>query len=734
MLIQQKPAVSKVQRVSFVMAPALLLGLNLLIFGTFTVFSQNNGEFLIAYTEALNHYYLPALLIFLGACAVPLVLGQGVSRFFSLILFVLAMASYIHGNLLLWNTGILDGNQLDLSRTWRSLIDALIWAALAWLAYRHRCWLSVKGWKICMTLVLFQFISAMLMLFNAPQQEKSGVEEFSEKLSGFSQESNVIHLILDGFQASVFEQLLSAQPGLADEFEGFTFFRDATSTSNVTYLSVPASLSGTAFVNDRSITDYHKQTLRGHNLFSVMAANEYAVDIATPLWWNKSNDAFDSYYRIPTPYADHAEARQSSALLLADLSLYRHAPHFLKHWIYRSGLWLLSSKLVDQPEMQFEHFSHNAFLADLISESSASDIPPRYKFIHLVTPHAPLVTNSSCSFAGTAKDYSSDAFSHQSLCTINNVVAFLSRLKSLDVYDETLLLIHSDHGGGVPFDMQDENGDETNSEEALDQIWGSPLPLVLIKPRFNSGRLAISNQKVQLLDLPATVRSELGLDGSFPGQSMFADQADDNRDRFYYQSRIHRNEAAAKNYFEEFSAYRINGSVYKVESWHGPEAYGAPVNDDATDYRPGDKITFGQDGSSRPFQQTGFGMGATQKITWSVGAETRLKVRLLEINSSVTMRINVKPFLVPGVLEAQEVRVFASDVLVAEWSESSSDFKHHDIALPADVISQSGLTEIRFEFPNAQSPEALGVGSDTRALALAFLSIEFIPEKGPDAR
>ena len=163
MTIQEKPGVSKTRRAIFVMAPALLLGLNLLVFGTFVVFSENRGEFLVAYPDALRQYYLPALLIFLGACALPLLLGERLSRGFGAILFVLAVVSYIHGNLLLWNTGVLDGSQLDLSRTWRSLIDALIWLALAWLAYRYRRWLSVHGWKLCMTLVLFQVIGVISM-------------------------------------------------------------------------------------------------------------------------------------------------------------------------------------------------------------------------------------------------------------------------------------------------------------------------------------------------------------------------------------------------------------------------------------------------------------------------------------------------------------------------------------------------------------------------------------------
>jgi len=240
------------------------------------------------------------------------------------------------------------------------------------------------------------------------------VVDFPKELAAFSINSNVIHIILDGYQASVFEQLLTEQPGLAKDFSGFTFFRDASTSSAITYLSVPAALSGKAFKNDQLISAYQERALRGHNLFSFLADNGYSLDVATPSWWNEPNELFASYYRIPGPYTDAHGALLSTALLLADISLYRQTPHFLKSMIYRSGAWLLSGWLVVKPEQQFAHFAHNAFFMDLIDKLAVAPSGPRYKFIHLVTPHPPLVTLADCSFAGASLEYSRDAFIQQS--------------------------------------------------------------------------------------------------------------------------------------------------------------------------------------------------------------------------------------------------------------------------------------------------------------------------------
>lgn len=507
-------------RVIAVMSPALLLGLNLLVFGTFAVFGENRGEFLVSYQNMLQNYYLPALAVFLIFALPPMFFDHRVSRAYNAVLILIGVLTYIHGNLILWNTGVLDGTHLDLSKTWRSVVDVLLWVTLAGAAYRYRSWLLLHGWRVCVALILFQTIGVLFVLSHGQDKNQPLVVGFPKELAAFSKNSNVIHIILDGYQASVFEQLLTEQPGLTNDFSGFTFFRDASTSSAITYLSVPAALSGKAFKNDQLISAYQEQALRGYNLFSFLAHNGYSLDVATPAWWNKSNDLFASYYRIPEPYADEHGTLLSTALLLADISLYRQTPHFLKSTIYRSGAWLLSGWLVATPEQQFDHFAHTAFFMDLIDKLTVVPSGPRYKFIHLVTPHAPLVTLADCSFAGAALEYSRDAFVQQSRCTLKNLVSLLKKLKISGAYDNSLLIVHGDHGGGVAFDMVGENGVKTNSTEALSHMWGNPLPLVLIKPRFESGKLKISNQPVELLDLPSTVAHQLALEGNFPGHSI----------------------------------------------------------------------------------------------------------------------------------------------------------------------------------------------------------------------
>jgi len=712
------------KRLRFAIAPALLLCANLVLFGSFAVFVGNPGEFLVAYREALALLLLPASVVFIGLVLLATLLGPKRGRLYNALIVFLATVTYIHGSLLLWNTGVLDGAALDHTESRRSIIDAIIWLLLAGLALRYRQWLALHGWKLCSVLLLFQLIGVTVQFPRLAQTPHSTLA-MPDQLPEFSKDKNVIHIVLDAFQANVFEHLLNENPQLAEQLTGFTFFRDALTASDVTYLSVPAALSGKAFTNETTITEYHQQTLGGANLYTFLADNDFAIDVATPVWWNQGNDLFARYYRIPAPYADREQAILSTALLLMDISIYRQMPYFLKALVYNHGNWQLSSRLIAQPELQFQHFAHNKFLRDLSIRMNAGASQAKYKFIHLVTPHAPLVSRADCSFTGAELKYSMDAFSAQSSCTLHNLLGFIQKLKDLDLYDRSTLIIHGDHGGGVAFAMHDADGNPTTSSQALHRMWGNPLPLVLVKPPGVTGSLKISETPVSLLDIPATVADLLEKDNPFPGISMYGADHPAVTERVYFHSTMHRNDAAAKDHFDNFSSYTVTGSIYDVTAWSDETLIQAPVTGADGEYAWGTALSFGATGTFRPFQHGGWTITAARDITWTEGYRSGLSMPFAETDADVLMKVTFKPLLAAGKLDQQNVTVLVGDRQVAQWQLSENRFQTRELTLPASMLSRDGNTALSFVTPDARSPASLGTGSDKRTLGLAFMNLQF---------
>lgn len=726
---QQKYTTTTGRDLPTAVLPSLLLGLNWLLFGTWAVYSLNPHEFLVSYGALLWKFFAPAILVFIGLGLASIKLGLRSRLIFNTIILFLVFASYIHGNLLSWNSGILDGTSLSFSETWRSGLDGLVWLMLAYLVIRFRRWLYVHGWQICLLLIVFQGIAALSSLLNFEAAQRT-TTSFPDKLGRFSPELNVIHIVLDGFQGNVFEDLLKAHPDLEENLSGFTLFRDATTASDVTYLSIPAALSGQIFTNQTSISEYHQNTLEGDNLYRFLNDNKFDVDIATPFLWNKPQPWFNSYMRIPTPYAGKGEIETSSAFLLLDISLFRQVPHFFKPGVYGSGRWLLSGTLVSNPEQQFQSFSHLSFLEDLQTRLSASARHPKYKFLHLVTPHAPLVHQQDCGFSGVPRENKATAYPDQAYCALKAVISFLTELQSQGIYDRSLILIHADHGAGIPFNMRRGNGDATNSFDALRHVWGNPLPLVLIKPVAGKGRLKVSNQQVQLTDLPRTTAELLGLNTEFPGHSMFSEDVITNEDsaditRYFYHSSTHRTEASQKDRFDDFVGYQINGSIFEVDSWQQILRYTAPVTNELQIYNWNTKITFGAAGSFLEFETGGWARETRGGTSWAVGKAASLAMDFGAVQNTVNLRAKVRPYLVPGELDQQNVNIYVGETKAGEWSLNNQKFQEISLQLPASVFNSDGKTEITFEFLDAASPVAMGTGKDTRELAVAFMALQF---------
>lgn len=710
---------------SGVLAPVVLLCLNLFIFGTATVYYGNQGEFLVEDEDVLLLLLLPATVIAL----VLTLMGWLASRRFlwttAAVWYFLAFVTYVHGNLVRWSTGVLDGAALDMGNTIAVLADSVIWLLLGWLVWHFRAWLVVHGWKLCVLLGLFQLVGAL----DIKHQSKTGNREMKEvpsELYSFNDGPNVLHIILDGFQGNVFESVLDRNPQFAERWQGFVHFRDALTPSAVTYLSVPATLSGKAFDNSISITQYHDETLGGENLYTLLHDNGYAVDIASPLWWNLKRDFFASYYPVPVPFASLEETIRSTAWYLFDLSLFRQVPYWLKSTIYRNGAWRFSSQFAAHPEQQFQHFAHSAFMRDLAAKARVGRATPTYKVIHLISPHAPLVSNAECGYTGRELYVSEESFFNQSRCTVIEVDRLFDRLKALGIYDDMLILVHGDHGGGIAFEMIAEDGELTSSSVALENLWGNPLPLVLVKKPAARGPLQVSDRNVSLIDYPATVADVLKLEHDFLGQSMFSTLTPPAR-RMHYTSTQHRNAAAEKDRFANFTSFAVDGSIFRVASWSKIGIFQASATELSGQYEWGTPLTFGRSGSFKAFGDGGWTVTRGGDVNWTQGKVSGLLLPVSATSGDVRLSFTVRPLLVPGKLEMQRVGIEVNGQRVADLELTEDRFKTYRVEIPGELLTGEEIA-LKFLLPDAASPESLESGEDRRPLALAFFKVQLDPQ------
>lgn len=80
------------------------------------------------------------------------------------------------------------------------------------------------------------------------------------------------------------------------------------------------------------------------------------------------------------------------------------------------------------------------------------------------------------------------------------------------------------------------------------------------------------------------------------------------------------------------------------------------------------------------------------------------------------------PFLVAGLIDAQEIKVYANNEYLGDMELNEQNFIKKSLKLPKHILEKGSILEIKFELPNAASPKELGISNDSRKLGIALKS------------
>ena len=132
------------------------------------------------------------------------------------------------------------------------------------------------------------------------------------------------------------------------------------------------------------------------------------------------------------------------------------------------------------------------------------------------------------------------------------------------MYDNTLVVISSDHGIGSP-PPQFVNNRQTPMGEVA-RIAGNAMALLVVKPLNSNGPVRISRAPTTITDIPATILDGVGVAPNLPGEPALKLAEDAQRVRpwaFYDWER----DDWGQNYFETLDIIEINGPVLDGNNW-----------------------------------------------------------------------------------------------------------------------------------------------------------------------
>ena len=388
---------------------------------------------------------------------------------------------------------------------------------------------------------------------------------------------NVFHIVLDGFQSDAFLQIAQEdEEEFAQSWAGFEFFVDHAGAFRTTIVSIPAMLTGAVYRNEEPIDDFVQKQLEKGFIFSILREYGYDVDFLSGL--GTGHQYATNAYLIPRPFTPYHDYTRFTAWQLIDLSLFRHAPHAIKPWIYNDQAWRLQTwygqgQFSDTAVGRYLPVNGQMFFEEFTRRMTVSRERPVYKFLHVGIPHQPVALDENCVFVGP-RPITREGFTGQARCAVRIVMRFLDRLRELGVYDDSLIVVSSYHGAALPpMNMRSEftpGGD-------LGVIVGGAMALLIVKPPHSSGPLRFSTAPTSIVDIQATILDLLGLPSSrVPGISASRLAPDADRERFYGSYRW-RNEDRRRGYIRALDVFSIRGHIDDPGAWsfintiHDPE-------------------------------------------------------------------------------------------------------------------------------------------------------------------
>ena len=258
---------------------------------------------------------------------------------------------------------------------------------------------------------------------------------------------NIYHIILDAYQTDFFSMTLT--PDVSSALAGFVHFPNTIAIYNSTGMSLSSIFTGKKFKRDVATVNYKLRTYSSEESFLYALKKGGYTNIAY----------VPSGFARPVFFDHHfAHLRNTRPEKLIDLNtatfqrlwLYANAPRLLTRWLMGVEWFIQYGDMGDLRLMRNERFlSYSRPVASYLSFLNILEQEPylpesgRYTFVHIYIPHPPDLLNSDCSYG--KPNMKSGPF-EQAQCATKLMLDFLARLKSLDRFDNSLNIVHGDHG------------------------------------------------------------------------------------------------------------------------------------------------------------------------------------------------------------------------------------------------------------------------------------------------
>ncbi len=715
----------------------ILLILYMLFVVPSAVFHYNSEEF---YSSLLKYYWAAAgitIVLLLSAYLLRKAFPKSLKILNSTCI-VIGLYIFIVNFIFPLDTGLLDGvnNETNELLTKKSILQTLGYLLLiAGITSLFK--LQAKIINELINIAIFVGVAWIVYIAftseNFHIQEATQVEQnqLVENHYALSEKKNILVVQLDALQGNFVYEILKENPEYKHLFDGFTFFANTNSVSPATTLSVPIILGGKLSAENYYNTqqDTFEDNFLRDAINSGFTASTFNIDCR----YSPANCV--SVHGKAIKNILSANSNDKSRLFY--ISLMRYIPTSLlslfTHSVnpQRSNIDIKKAALKGTHyPLELDYLSLQEFIDNIFVDDSQ---PKAFKYQMHIFTHTPMIFDKKCAFIGK-QEMDKNSAKEVTTCGLTSFIQLINKLKSLKIYDNTSIILLSDHGHEKYFNNESQLQPHNSKPYFAATLDVKDAPhsasryyATIFYKDFNSqGDLKINNDPVSLLDIRATLCPHLSnCNPSALSGSSLNNVPSPNRKRpvLMYLDGLNRDG------YKQFESYRYLTLEDHISELPYVLADLAPIRfSDTLDFTGKDELPL--------LYNNLIGIGSGNTWTKDKLVDIAFKIDSKIKQKGVILNLKVDRAYISKKHPNLSVKLFINNQQLAtstfDYLSNTNKGTEITLDIPSMLVQDDDYLYLRLEIDNPISPFELGESKNKNKLGLSLSMITLLePESKP---
>lgn len=468
-----------------------------LIYEPITTYASNVTDYWFGFNALLKANCLLFVIIFLILLSVSIIIYyiskllkmKKIYEIFLIVFSICLSALYIQGNYLSGSLPTLDGAKIYWDKyEMQNIISILMWLVVVIInviicrKFKSK-YKKIISYEFCAIFIML-FVSFLVTIFTSKDlyAEKGKYISTTKNINMLSENKNFLILLVDCVDSREFEKVVN-ETDSDYVFEDFTYFPDTMSTYGFTRDSVPYIFSGIWYEAETPYNQYYENAFNNSKLFSMMKRDNYDINVYDEELMISNNKKYD---------VKNVELVNSKIDLYSlfkqevKYDLFKYLPFGLKKYSSIETLNYSKCKKLNKNDSEYDIFSWNNIFNYEHWNKIKLQKNNYFHFLHIEGAHFPYDLNKNLEKLTDETNYDDKLGA-----TISMIDTYLTRIKDSGMYDNSVIIILSDHG-----------------QNDLNPV-GRQNPILYIKGIDEHHKLEVSNKKVSYVDLNESIYKDL---------------------------------------------------------------------------------------------------------------------------------------------------------------------------------------------------------------------------------